>query len=243
MSSIEDPVASASKKPPIHAECSICRAASAPFCTAGRDGTTEAIASFSKRVSFRPKDRLFGPGDIADTIYVIRSGVVGLSKNLSRNRRQVVRFALPGDVFGLEDDGERHHEAVAMKHVDACILDKGKLDLVAAADNGLLRAMLTKASHDLTIAHKHHVALGRMTAEERMASFLMEMRRRWKRRNMHDVTIPLPMRRQDIADHLGLTIETVSRIFGKFALQKLIVVIPDGVRLLDCKKIEEMSGT
>jgi CRP/FNR family transcriptional regulator len=85
------------------------------------------------------------------------------------------------------------------------------------------------------------VLLGRRSAEERLAAFLIGMRDRLERLGHHSATLPLPMSRQDIADFLGLTIETVSRTVTKMAKNRMVLVVPDGVRLLDARRLEALS--
>jgi len=86
------------------------------------------------------------------------------------------------------------------------------------------------------------VLLGRRTADEKVATFLIALRERWRRLGGSLVTIPLPMTRLDIADYLGLTLETVSRTISKFARSKMLLVVPDGVRLLDPTRIEALAA-
>ena len=81
------------------------------------------------------------------------------------------------------------------------------------------------------------VILGRRTAEEKVVAFLIGLRDRLARIDSTNVHIPLPMTRQDIGDFLGLTVETVSRMFSKLAREKAIVIVPDGVRLLEPKRL------
>ena len=84
--------------------------------------------------------------------------------------------------------------------------------------------------------------LGRRTAEEKVVSFLLQMRDRWAKLGRPSVTVPLPMSRQDIADFLGLTIETVSRTFTKLTKDKSIVIVPDGVRLMSLDQLEALAA-
>jgi CRP/FNR family transcriptional regulator, anaerobic regulatory protein len=84
--------------------------------------------------------------------------------------------------------------------------------------------------------------LGRRTAEEKVVSFLLLMRGRWAKLGRPSVTVPLPMSRQDIADFLGLTIETVSRTFTKLAKDRTIVIVPDGVRLMNLERLESLAA-
>ena len=99
------------------------------------------------------------------------------------------------------------------------------------------------AGHELSLAQDQMVILGRRTAEEKVASFLVGLRKRWARIDGSTVRAPLPMSRQDIGDYLGLTVETVSRMMTKLAREKAIVITPDGVRLLDPARLEALSET
>ena len=107
----------------------------------------------------------------------------------------------------------------------------------------LLRRLHAFASHELSIAQEQMVILGRRTAEEKVVAFLIGLRNRWSRINGSTVNVPLPMTRQDIGDFLGLTIETVSRMFTKLAKQKSLVITPDGVRLLEPARLEAIAAT
>jgi len=85
------------------------------------------------------------------------------------------------------------------------------------------------------------MVLGRRTAEEKIAAFLIGMRNRYARIHGNSVHVPLPMTRLDIGDYLGLTVETVSRMMTRMAREKAIVIVPDGVRLLDVARLEHLA--
>lgn len=84
--------------------------------------------------------------------------------------------------------------------------------------------------------------LGRRTAEEKIVAFLLNLQTRYGRIGRSSVTVPLPISRQDIADYLGLTIETVSRTLTRLAREKAIVIVPDGARLLDVSRLEQVAA-
>jgi CRP/FNR family transcriptional regulator len=100
---------------------------------------------------------------------------------------------------------------------------------------------MNMASRELTLAQDQMVVLGRRTAEEKIASFLIGMRDRYARIRGASVHVPLPMTRLDIGDFLGLTVETVSRMMTRLAREKAIVIVPDGVRLLDVARLELLA--
>ena len=106
----------------------------------------------------------------------------------------------------------------------------------------LLRRLHAMIVHELGIAQSHMMLLGHYSARQKVAAFLLHTSDRWRRVNGACALVPLPMPRQDIADYLGLTIETVSRTMSLLARQKLIVVVPDGVRILDIDRLAEAAG-
>jgi CRP/FNR family transcriptional regulator len=107
----------------------------------------------------------------------------------------------------------------------------------------LLRRLHESATHELTLAQDHMVLLGRRTAEEKVAAFLLALRERLDHLGASVVTLPLPMSRQDLADYLGLTIETVSRVISKLARDMILLVVPDGVRVLDAPRLERLGAS
>jgi CRP/FNR family transcriptional regulator len=98
------------------------------------------------------------------------------------------------------------------------------------------------ATRELSLAQDQMLLLGRRSAEEKVAAFLVGWRDRLARLEGVTKTVILPMGRQDIADFLGLTIETVSRTFTKLEREKLIVIVPDGVRVLDSKRFDALAA-
>ena len=132
--------------------------------------------------------------------------------------------------------------ADAIDEVDVCRFDRDRFNALINRKPKLLRRLLDLTTHQLSIAQERMVLLGRQTAEQRVVSFLISMRERWSRIQQPSVTVPLPMGRQDIADFLGLTIETVSRTLTALARDGLILIVPDGVRLLKPEALEEAAA-
>ena len=106
----------------------------------------------------------------------------------------------------------------------------------------LLKRLHEFATHELTLAHEQMMLLGRRTAEEKLICFLLDMQQRWARLGKPSVTVPLPMTRQDIADFLGLTIETVSRTFTRLAKEKTILIVPGGVRVMNPERMSAVAA-
>ena len=212
------------------------------ICSSLETNELESLDALSTHVTFEPKDTLFTQDQDADCVYNLTEGVVRLYKLLPDGRRQIVGFALPGDFLGLAMAQRYGFSADAVDHVKACRFVRGEFANFLDEKPHLLRRLHEVTSHELSIAQDQMMLLGRRTADEKVATFLINWRNRWARLTGRSVTIPLPMSRQDIADYLGLTIETVSRTFSRFGKEKTILVVPDGVRMLDLPRMERLAA-
>jgi CRP/FNR family transcriptional regulator len=123
--------------------------------------------------------------------------------------------------------------ADAVGQVSACRFSRATFASLVDDKPHLLRRLHEAATHELTQAQDHMVLLGRRNAEEKVATFLVLLRDRLVRLGHGAITLPLPMTRHDMADYLGLTLETVSRTISKLARDRVILVVPDGVRILE----------
>ena len=211
-------------------------------CASLTDDELALLESLAHPTHFASGSTLFTQGREAHSVYNVTAGVVRLYKLLSDGRRQVVGFALPGDFLGLAMRDAYGFSADAIGEVSACAFSRGAYTALVDAKPHLLKRLHEFATHELTLAHEQMMLLGRRTAEEKVAAFLIGFRDRWSRINQAHLHIPLPMSRQDIGDFLGLTVETVSRMMTKLARDKVIVIVPDGVRILDEKKLESLCA-
>jgi CRP/FNR family nitrogen fixation transcriptional regulator len=168
--------------------------------------------------SYARGQEIFGEGERADHVYKVVRGVVRCFKTLNDGRRQICDFALAGDVFGLEasDDHGMSAEAVADSAVVAA--RRGSVLETAADPLGAARGLVRLTMANLERNRDHVLTLGRRSAVERVVVFLLGLAERLGETD----TIELPMSRQDMADYLGLTIETVSRVLTQLAAQGLI---------------------
>jgi CRP/FNR family nitrogen fixation transcriptional regulator len=156
-------------------------------------------------IRFDREEEIYGQEEEADLIYRVIKGAVRTSRLMSDGRRQIGDFYYPGDVFGVEPEDERLFSAEAL--CDSMVLVLKRSALRDASGGQLDRLIWTAASQELRRAHDHILLLGRKTACEKVATFLMGILNRSPGAGAH-----LPMGRQDMADYLGLTIETVSRM-------------------------------
>ena len=149
---------------------------------------------------------IFGENEPADYLYRVISGTVRTYKVLSDGRRQIGAFYLPGDVFGFETGSVHSFSAEAISNAKVLVVRRSSVTALAARDPAAAQLLLGTTMRELARAQSHVMLLVK-TAQERVAGFLLEMADRGAGRN----EVELPMSRQDIADYLGLTIETVSR--------------------------------
>jgi len=159
-----------------------------------------AIMPFARNVE------IYGENEPAEYLYKIVSGSVRTYKVLSDGRRQIGAFYLPGDVFGFETGSAHAFSAEAISNTKVLLIKRSALTALAARDPGIGQQLLDLAARELGRA-QNHIMLLIKTAQERVAGFLLEM----AEREQAHTEVDLPMSRQDIADYLGLTIETVSR--------------------------------
>lgn len=165
-----------------------------------------AIEMMGALMPFSRNAEIYGENEPADYLYKVISGAVRTYKVLNDGRRQIGSFYLPGDIFGLEVGDEHSFSAEAVVDCKVLVIKRSALVSLAARDTEVARQLWTMAAAELQRA-QDHVMLLIKTAQERVAGFLMEM----SGRNAGAGEVDLPMSRQDIADYLGLTIETVSR--------------------------------
>ncbi len=184
-----------------------------------------------KRSAFATKDLLFAQGEAASRVFSMSEGVVRIYRLLPDGRRQVVGFALPGDFLGLTLQDSHALTAEAIEPVVACSFPRAGFRRLVDGNHFALRRMNRLVSLELSAAHDRMMVLGRYTAEEKMAAFVLAWRERQRPRIPGAKTIALPMSRRDIADYLGLTIETVSRTFTRLERSGVIRIVAGGVQV------------
>ena len=177
-----------------------------PHAVPGLPPLAGAIEMMGAPMSFGRNSEIYGEGEPADYLYKVVSGTVRTSKILADGRRQIGSFYLAGDVFGLEVGDDHAFSAEAITESKVLVVRRSALFGLATRDGDVARQMWTLAGRELARVQDHILLLVK-TAQERVVGFLLEMAERTPDGN----TVELPMSRQDIADYLGLTIETVSR--------------------------------
>lgn len=175
-----------------------------------------------------PRDtEIFGENEPADYLYKVLSGTVRTYKILGDGRRQVGGFYLPGDIFGLEFADEHTLSAEAVSDSKVLVVKRSALNALAGRDPSVAQELFALTGRELHRVQDRILLLIK-NARERVASFLLEMADRASEND----TIELPMSRQDIADYLGLTIETVSRTLTSLETASAIKVSPSSRRIV-----------
>jgi CRP/FNR family nitrogen fixation transcriptional regulator len=174
--------------------------------TAAAPAIVELMDRVGLKMTFAKGEEIFGQDEDADMIHALVSGVVRTTRLLSDGRRQVGDFYYPGDIIGLEIGDAYRFSAEALTDCVVRVVKRSSLRALSGQDN-LDRALWEATRRELERTQEHLLMLGRKSACEKVASFLMDV----AQRDGSD-EVSLPMGRQDMADYLGLTIETVSRM-------------------------------
>jgi CRP/FNR family nitrogen fixation transcriptional regulator len=172
---------------------------------------TRCSGIIATEFSYRKEEEIYGEDEPSEYVYQVIRGAVRTYKLLSDGRRQIGAFHLPGDVFGLDPGSTRRLTAEAITDTTVRLVKRRSLEAAAASNVQFAHNLWTMTAGDLRHAEDHMLLLGRKTALERVATFLLEMDGRLAKAGM----MALPMCRRDIGDYLGLTLETVSRALSE----------------------------
>jgi len=197
----------------------------------------------SRRRILKKGSHLFHTGDPFRSIYVIESGCIKTSMLSCGGDVQVLRFSLPGELVGINAIGNAHHpcDAVALETTQLCELPFGQLEKLAQEHPEVQHRLLHLLSEEIVMDEKLMAMLGHQKAEARMANCLLNFNQRYQQQGHTDLSFRLPMSRQDIGDYLGLSLETVSRLFSRFQAEGLLNVKGRKVCLLDLPRLESIA--
>ena len=209
--------------------------------TVAQSGHLDALVALERigtRLSFARNAEIYAEGDSSECWYKVVSGTVRVCKLLADGRRHIAEFCFSGDCFGLDGTGGRPYSAEAVDDVIVMRYRRKPTEQLIDQNQAVARLLREAMLRDLAHAHGHTLRLGRMTASERVATFLLEMFERRDRTKALD----LPMSRNDIADYLGLTIETVCRTLSAFKRDGTIAIPnPHRIELLDRDALEAVG--
>lgn len=169
----------------------------------------------SRSMTFAPGEEIYGQDESTDLIYQLVKGSIRTSHLLPDGRRQIGDFYYEGDVFGVEPGSGHRFSAEALTTCEVLVVKRS--GSAAFAPGRVQQLVWAATTTELARAQMHMLLLGRATACERVARFLLDMADRFR-----EDLVTLPMSRQDMADYLGLTIETVSRMLGRLQADGLV---------------------
>lgn len=213
---------------------------------AGIDG--EALARLEhatrdKRALSRG-DHLFHQGDPFHALYVLRSGAMRTSVSDADGSQQIIGFGFPGEIVGIDGlvDDTHRTDAVALTSSSLCEVPYARLEQVLAEVPALQRQLMRVLGREVAAEQEHLVAMGRQQAVERVALFLRGMIQRQGRLSRQVDWLSLPMSRADIANYLGIAVETVSRALGRMTDDGVLAASGRTVRILDMDRLDGLCG-
>jgi CRP/FNR family transcriptional regulator len=190
----------------------------------------------------QPGQHLYRPGDRSHALFAVRSGALKNYCITEDGEEQVLGFTLPGELSGMDGLGGEHYysSSIVLETSSICELPYDRLQGLCNDLPGLHRQMMSVVGREITYDQHMLMLLGKRTAEERLASFLLSLSMRYHARGLSATEFNLPMSRQDIGNYLGLAIETVSRLFAQFQEKKLLQVKRRQVQITDLDAIRAM---
>lgn len=189
-------------------------------------------------------DYLYRDGDRTIALYAVRSGCVKTMMESANGEEQIVGFHFPGELLGVDGFVNDTHtcNAQALETSSVCEFPLDQLEALCHKLPGMQKQMRRIMGKEVNNDHKLLLLLGKMTAEERLASFLLSMSCRMGERHWKEDKFNLSMPRQDIANYLGMAVETVSRLFAAFQNEKIIEVDRRSVTILEMQRLKQIVG-
>lgn len=195
-----------------------------------------------ERVRVRKGETLYRLGDPLTAVYAIRFGTLKTHLTMEDGRSQITGFHLPGEVVGLDGLGEMQHasDATALEDTEVCVVRFGDLEALSGSLPSLQHQFMRLMSREISQDQVMLITLGSMRAEERLATFLINLSERLSARGYSSSEFVLRMSREEIGSYLGLKLETVSRLFSRFAEAGLIQIRQRHVKLVDMPGIKQI---
>lgn len=189
-------------------------------------------------------DKLFHAGQAFDFLYVVRSGALKTVQPTADGEAQIMGFHVPGELLGLDAISDESHrcDAIALERTSVCALPFARLEQVSAEFPSLQHQLHRVISREIVHDQEHLAALGRRTARERIALFLCSLSKRLTAAGYSGTDFNLSMSRDDMANYLGLALETVSRLLTKLCDDGLLAVERRRVRILDGHALGRIAG-
>lgn len=231
------------EKLPAGHPCQGCEVRNKAVCGVLDCARLEQFRNLGWTIKLGTGETLFHEGDPVRRVFTLTAGTLKLYKLLPDGRRQVTGFMHPGDFLGMSTGDEHAFSAEAVDDAQLCWFPRHRFDQFVEENGSMERELYRMAAHELAAAQQQMVLLGRKSATERLASFLLLLAERRDRISRQAANVVnLPMSRSDIADYLGLTKETVSRVLSSFRRDRLIRLRAiDEVEILDPAGLKQLA--
>lgn len=205
----------------------------------------ELDAAVAVRRRVKKGQALYRNGEVFASLFAIRTGSFKATLLTDDGREQIVGFHLPGELLGLDGIAEQTHavSVQALEDSDVCLLEFAQLEALARDIPVLQRHLHRVMAREVRNDHAMMLLLGKLRAEERLATFLIDLSQRYQRRGYSATAFVLRMTREEIGNFLGLKLETVSRLFSRLQESGLIKVQQKEVNILDLPGLSATIGT
>ena len=203
----------------------------------------EAVVYTRRRV--KRGETLFDGGDEFRSVYSIRSGFFKTTTVDNEGREQVTGFHMPGELLGMDGigSGSYHGTSIALEDSEVCVMPFSLVESLGREIPALQRHLFSILSREIVRDHGVMMLLGSMRAEERLATFLLNLSKRFQRRGYSPTDFHMRMTREEIGNYLGLKLETVSRLFSRFEAEGLLEVEQKHVRIVNVDGLEALLRT
>lgn len=197
-----------------------------------------------ERVKLRKGELLYRNGDRLDALFGLRLGSIKTQLEDAAGQVQITGFFLPGEIIGLDGmiDSEHASNAVAMEDSEVCVVRLKDIDDISRYVPSLQQQVRRVMSKEIARTYQVMLALGSMRSESRLAAFLINLSQRLAALGYSSTDFIMRMSREEIGNYLGLTLETVSRLFSRFARDGLILVSQREIKILDLPALQELAG-
>jgi len=221
--------------------CSYCELRNKGFCSHLSESHKALLAELSRLVTIESHKTLFRQGEEADNVYVVRNGMLRLYQRTLDGRRQVIGFAKAGDLLLFPLSERNDYSADALDSVYLCQFRRQDFQALLQREPDFLSALATMTHDELIRARCQIALLSQRKAEPKMAQFLLALFESYARPDSNVMTIPVRVPQADIADYLGMTVETVNRTMARLVRDAIISVAKHGLDLLDIKRLREIA--
>lgn len=197
-----------------------------------------------ERIRIEKGQALFQHGEPLDALFGLRTGSIKTQITEASGQHQITGFYLPGEIIGLDGmmEGTHSSAAIAMEDSEVCVVRLDAIDEISRFVPSLQQQIRRLMSKEIVRSHQVLLALGSMRSEQRLAAFLINLSQRLTALGYSSSEFIMRMSREEIGNYLGLTLETVSRLFSRFAREGMIRVNQREIKILDLAALNELVG-